>query len=161
MSLLKFKQRIITPNIYQSIICDWFVKEYDKHNTLDYYVKIDELKNIFIFCIESFTSILDIITKYYCLDETTINYNIVDTFIVKNTKNSATNKYDNKYDMVATILLNDDFEGGGFYFDDGITSFLDKGSMIVHNSNVNHSITSITDGRQYLLKIYIQIVKVN
>jgi len=161
MSLLKFKQRIITPNIYQSIICDWFVKEYDKYNTLEYYVKIDELKNIFLFCIESFTSILDIITKYYCLDDTTINYNIVDTFIVKNTQNSANNDYDNNYDMVATILLNDEYDGGGFYFDDEITSFLEKGSMIVHNSNVNHSITQITRGSQYLLKIYIKIIKVN
>jgi hypothetical protein len=160
MSLSKFKQRMITPNIYSSIVCDWLVNAFDKHTPKEY-IHIEELENIFSFCIESFSSILDMITKYYCLDNTITRYNILDTFIIKNTKNSLICSYNEHYDMVVTILLNDEFEGGGFYFDDGIVTFLEKGSMIVHNSNVNKYINDITYGNQYLLKIYIKIIQMN
>ena len=160
MSLPKFKQRIIIPNIYSSMICDWNVKEYEKHNTKEDSIKIDNLKSIFLFSIESFSIILEHITKYYCLNEKEINYNIVDAIIIKNHKGFKSDECTNDYDMIANILLNDDFEGGGFWFEDGITSFLEKGSMIIYNSKVKNTMTEVTNGFQYILKIYIQVVKI-
>jgi hypothetical protein len=160
MSLPKFKQRIIIPNIYSSMICDWNVKEYEKHNTKEDSIKIDNLKSIFLFSIESFSIILEHITKYYCLNEKEINYNIVDAIIIKNYKGFKSDECTNHYDMIANILLNDDFEGGGFCFEDGITSFLEKGSMIIYNSKVKNTMTEVTNGFQYILKIYIQVVKI-
>jgi hypothetical protein len=161
MSLPKFKQRIIIPNIYSSILCDWNVKEYEKHNTKDDFIKIEELKNIFIFSIESFSIILGHITKYYCLNEQEITYNIIDAIIVKNKKTVEKFEISNNYDMIANVLLNDNFQGGGFCFEDGITTFLEKGSMIIYNSKEQNSMTEVTNGIQYILKIYIQIVKIN
>jgi len=161
MSLPKFKQRIIIPNIYSSIICDWNIKEYEKHNAKQDFIKIDELKDIFLFSIESFSMILHQITKYYCLNDQEITYNIVDTMIIKNYKGFKSHEYKNHCDMIVNILLNDDFEGGGFCFEDGITSFLEKGSMIVYNSKVKNTMTDVTKGTQYILKICIQIVKIN
>jgi hypothetical protein len=161
MSLSKFKQRIIIPNIYSSIICDWNIKEYEKHNAKQDFIKIEELKNIFPVLIESFSMILHQITKYYCLNDQEITYNIVDTMIIKNYKGFKSHEYKNHCDMIVNILLNDDFEGGGFCFEDGITSFLEKGSMIVYNSKVKNTMTDVTKGTQYILKIYIQIVKIN
>lgn len=161
MSLPKFKQRIIIPNIYSSMICDWKIKEYEKHNTKEDSIKIDNLKNIFLFSIESFSIILENITKYYCLNEKEITYNIVDAIIIKNYKGFKLEEYTNNYDMIVNILLNDDFQGGGFVFEDGITTFLEKGSMIIYNSKEQSSMTEVTNGVQYILKIYIQIVKIN
>ena len=161
MSLPKFKQRIIFPNIYSSILCDWNIKEFEKHNIKDDFIKIEELKNIFPFSIESVSMVLEYISKYYCLNEEEITYNIVDTMIIKNYKGVNYDEYKNNCDMIANILLNDDFEGGGFCFEDGITSFLEKGSMIIYNSKEQNSMTDITNGIQYILKIYIQIVKIN
>ena len=161
MSLPKFKQRIIIPNIYSSMICDWNTKEYEKHNTTQDFIKIEELKNIFPILIESFSMILHQITKYYCLNNQEITYNIVDAIIIKNYEGFKPHEYRNDCDMIVNILLNDDFEGGGFWFEDGITSFLEKGSMIVYNSKVKNTITEVTKGTQYILKICIQIVKIN
>jgi len=161
MSLSKFKQRIIIPNIYSSIICDWNIKEYEKHNAKQDFIKIEELKNIFPVLIESFSMILHQITKYYCLNDQEITYNIVDAIIIKNYKGFKPHEYRNDCDMIVNILLNDDFEGGGFCFEDGITSFLEKGSMIIYNSKEQNSMTEVTNGMQYILKIYIQIVKIN
>jgi phage anti-repressor protein len=161
MSLSKFKQRIIIPNIYSSIICDWIVKEYEKHNTEEYSIKIDNLKSIFLFSVESFSIILENITKYYCLNENKINYNIIDAIIVRNTPKKINIGIEKDYNMKVSILLNDDFEGGGICFEDEITSFLEKGSMIIHNSKVKNTITEITKGSQYMLQIYIQFIKIN
>jgi hypothetical protein len=161
MSLPKFKQRIIIPNIYSSIICDWNIKEYEKYNANQDFIKIEELKNIFPVLIESFSIILHQITKYYCLNDKEITYNIVDAIIIKNYKGFKPHEYRNDCDMIVNILLNDDFEGGGFCFEDGITSFLEKGSMIVYNSKVKNTMTEVTKGTQYIFKICIQIVKIN
>jgi predicted 2-oxoglutarate/Fe(II)-dependent dioxygenase YbiX len=51
------------------------------------------------------------------------------------------------------VLLSDtsDFEGGGTYFDDGLTSHLEQGDILIHSSRIKHSGLSITKGTRYLL----------
>ena len=171
----KFKQRIIIPNIYSAIVCDWIIKEYKKYiNSNDkpeliipidklqniFIIPVDKLQNVFSFVVETFSSILEKITKYYSLNETEFNYNILDVIIVKNISN-YTECYDKCYDLKVNILLNDEFEGGGFYFEDEITNFLEKGTMIIHNSKTKHSISEIKKGTQYVLQMYIQFMKIN
>ena len=49
------------------------------------------------------------------------------------------------------ILLNDDFEGGGTYFSDGITMKPEKGDLIIHSGQQIHGALPITKGKRYLL----------
>jgi len=157
INLPKFKQRFIISDIFSSTVCDWIVKEFEKTNKNESIKKIDDLKNVFSLIIETVSSILEKITKCYSFNEKEINYNIIDAIITKNIENIETKNYD----MKVSILLNDDFEGGGFYFEDEITTFLQKGSMIIHNSKIKNSITEITKGDQYILQIYVQFIKIN
>jgi hypothetical protein len=157
INLPKFNQRFIIPDIFSSTVCDWVVKEFEKTNKNESIKKIDDLKNVFSLIIETISSILEKITKCYSLNEKEINYNIIDAIITKNIENIETKNCD----MKVSILLNDYFEGGGFYFEDEITTFLEKGSMIIHNSKIKNSITEITKGDQYILQIYVQFIKIN
>jgi hypothetical protein len=153
----KFKQRFILTDIFSSSVCDWIVKEFEKNNKSENMIKIENLENVFSLIIETISSILEKITKCYSFNENEINYNIIDATITKNIENIETKNYD----MKVSILLNDDFEGGGFYFEDEITTFLEKGSMIIHNSKIKNSKTEITKGNQYILQIYVQFIKIN
>jgi hypothetical protein len=160
----KFKQRIIITNMYSAIVCDWIVREYEKYiesnDTKDLIVCVEKLQNVFSFVVETFSSILEKITKSYSLNETEFHYNILDVIIVKNNSNYV-ECYDKSYDLKVNIALNDDFEGGGFYFEDEITHFLEKSSMIIHNSKTKHSINEIKKGTQYVFQMYIQFMKIN
>jgi predicted 2-oxoglutarate/Fe(II)-dependent dioxygenase YbiX len=57
------------------------------------------------------------------------------------------------------ILLSDqkDFEGGGTYFEDGITTFLEQGDMLIHSGRTKHSGKSITKGVRYVLVGFLDI----
>jgi hypothetical protein len=156
-NLPKFKQRFIIADIFSSIVCDWIVKEFEKNNKNESIKIIDDLKNVFSLIIETIPSILEKITKCYSFNEKEINYNIIDAIITKNIENIETKNCD----MKVSILLNDDVEGGGFNFEDEITTFLEKGSMIIYNSKIKNSITEITKGNQYILHIYVQFIKIN
>jgi len=160
LNLPKFKQRLIIPDIFSLAVCDWIIKEFDKNNNTENTIKIENLKNVFSLILETVSIILEKITKNYCLDEKEVNYNIVEAIIKKNNENIENNE-NIDYDMKVSIALNDDYEGGGFQFEDEITTFLEKGTMIVHNSKIKHSIKEITKGTQYILQIYIKLIKIN
>ena len=49
------------------------------------------------------------------------------------------------------ILLNDEFEGGGTYFNDGIIYKPNTGDLCIHTGKVYHSGVPITSGTRYLL----------
>ena len=49
------------------------------------------------------------------------------------------------------IVLNDDYEGGGTYFDDGILVKVKKGGLLIHPGFVEHMGMSITNGVRYLM----------
>jgi predicted 2-oxoglutarate/Fe(II)-dependent dioxygenase YbiX len=58
------------------------------------------------------------------------------------------------------ILLSDtsDFDGGGTYFEDGLTAHLEQGDILIHSSRVKHSGLPIVKGTRYLLVGFLDIV---
>jgi hypothetical protein len=62
-------------------------------------------------------------------------------------------------DIILNILLNDDFEKGGKLFDDGITTYLNKGDMILFNGRTKSKQLNINSGLQYFLVACININK--
>ena len=93
-------------------------------------------------------------------------FNINDLFIVKYDE-ATQNKLDLHQDgsfLSINILLSDtkDFEGGGTYFNDGLTSFLEQGDLLVHSGKVEHSGLTVTKGTRYIMVAFINIeVKLN
>ena len=61
--------------------------------------------------------------------------------------------------MSFNILLsnNSDFEGGGTYFDDGLTSKTEQGDLLIHSSKIKHSGKPITKGKRYLLVGFVNL----
>jgi hypothetical protein len=169
----KFIQRFIKTKVYQSEICNWLIKEsekYAKQNggwkttrhieypTTD--LPVNKIGSIFSFVSNSFQTIIDMIKKSYCVDDTFI-FNVSDVFIVKydaNFQNELKIHPDNS-EISINILLSDpaDFDGGGTYFEDGIVSRLEKGDMLIHRGKTKHSGVSITRGKRYILVGFIKV----
>ena len=56
------------------------------------------------------------------------------------------------------LLSNEnDFEGGGTYFDDGLNLFLEQGDLLIHSGKVKHCGLPIKKGFRYLLVGFINI----
>ena len=174
MSLKKYAQRFSIPNIYQSEVCDWIINEsemfaaanggwmttrHDRYATTD--LPIEKLAHVYSFVKVSFASITRHIKQSFGLDENA-TFNITDMFVVKydHEKQNSLDMHDDKSTITANILLSDptDFDGGGTYFEDGITTFLNRGGMLVHSGKIKHSGMPITRGVRYLLIAFINIV---
>ena len=169
----RFIQRFTYKNIFSKNICDWIIfesEEYAKNNdgwttrrhenypTTD--IQIENIKSIFNFVLYSFNDIFTKIKKSYSLNDT-ILFNITDLFIVKYNEKTQ-NKLDLHQDgsfLSINILLNDtkDFEGGGTYFNDGLTVFLEQGDLVVHSGRVKHSGLPVTKGSRYILVAFINL----
>ena len=52
-----------------------------------------------------------------------------------------------------------DYEGGGTYFDDGLTYYLNRGDVLVHSGYINHGSRDITKGERYVLVVFFNIVE--
>ena len=61
-------------------------------------------------------------------------------------------------DKIPSILLNDNFEGGGSIFHDGITEYNSVGSGIVHCGMLDHGGKEITKGERYILVCFSDII---
>ena len=90
------------------------------------------------------------------------NKKVVYLFVVKynsNTQNELELHTDGSF-LSTNILLSDpqDFQGGGASFEDGITSIIKRGDMIIHKSNITHTNVTIK-GTRYVLMIFMQIYK--
>jgi hypothetical protein len=169
----KFIQRFIKKKVYQSEICNWIINESEKYaiknggwtttrhiayQTTD--LPLNKIISIFSFVSDSFQTIINIIKKSYCLDDSFI-FNISDIFIVKYDANSQSEleKHKDNSEISINILLSDpsDFEGGGTHFEDDIVYHLDKGDMLIHCGQTKHSGVSITYGKRYILVAFIKI----
>ena len=174
----RFIQRFIYNKIFSKNVCDWIIfesEEYAKNNggwttrrhenypTTD--IPIEKIPDVFSFVLNSFNDIFNKIKKSYCFTEEVL-FNIKDLFIVKYDE-ATQNKLDLHQDgsfLSINILLSDtkDFEGGGTYFNDGLTSFLEQGDLLVHSGKVEHSGLTITKGTRYIMVSFVNIeVKLN
>ena len=68
-------------------------------------------------------------------------------------KSIEDNSIEDKSHILFSILLNsrNEFEGGGRYFEDGITTNMECGDILIHSSNIKYRELPITKGQRYLL----------
>jgi len=169
----RFIQRFNYNKLFSKNVCEWIIfesEEYAKNNggwttrrhenypTTD--IPVEKIKNIFNFVLFSFTDIFNKIKKSYCFTEEVL-FNIKDLFIVKYDEQMQ-NKLDLHHDssfLSINILLSDpkDFEGGGTYFNDGLTVFLEQGDVLVHSGKVKHSGLPVTKGTRYIMVAFVVI----
>ena len=174
----RFLQRFSYNKLFSKNVCEWIIfesEEYAKNNggwttrrhknypTTD--IPVVKIKNIFNFVLFSFNDIFNRIKKSYCFTEE-VSFNICDLFVVKYNE-QIQNKLDLHQDgsfLSINILLSDtkEFEGGGTYFDDGLTMFLEQGDILVHSGKVKHAGLPVTKGTRYIMIAFVTIeVKVN
>jgi hypothetical protein len=174
----RFIQRFTYNKIFSKNVCEWIIFEsenYAKNNggwttrrhenypTTD--IPIEKISGVFNFVLNSFNDIFNKIKKSYCFTENVV-FNIKDLFIVKyheETQNKLDLHHDGSF-LSINLLLSDpaDFEGGGTYFNDGLTTFLDQGDLLVHSGKVEHSGLPITKGTRYIMVSFVNIeVKLN
>ena len=173
----RFIQRFTYKNIFSKNVCEWIINESElyantnngwnrkKNETnetskLTQYLEADKLKSIFGFILFSFNDIFNKVKKSYCLTEN-ITFNINDIFIIKNEKNMSNaikettqTNFFTMYILLSNPLV---FKGGGYYFDDGITEYLNQGDLIVHSNKVKNSELEIYDGKKYVLVAHIDL----
>jgi hypothetical protein len=169
----KFLQRFIIHNKISPSICDWIVSESenyaqnnngwftDRHKnyaTTDLPVK--NILTIVPYFKEFYSSVIDNIKDSYNIDNHHI-FSIGDAFIVKYELGTQTylDMHGDGSSLTINLLLNDkkEFEGGGTYFYDGLTTHLEKGDMLIHCGKSRHCGLEITKGKRYLLVIFINI----
>jgi len=173
----KFIQRFIKKKVYKSDVCNWIIKESENYainnggwNTKRHKIypttdlPLNKIVNIYSFVLNSFEDIIQFVKNSYCLDKNYI-FHINDIFIVKYDSNGQSNLelHSDESDLSINILLSnpDDFEGGGTYFEDGITTCLERGDALIHCGKTKHSGLKITKGNRYLLVAFIKIFEKN
>jgi hypothetical protein len=176
-SIKKFDQRYILKNYLTKDTCIWIINECEKyatsnsgwmtnrHNnypTTD--LPIELIPSVFSFFLSSFKeTLMKEIIKYYSIADKDYHYEINDLFIVKYEKHKQTHLslHDDDCCLTINILLSDinEFTGGGTYFEDDITTYLNQGDAIVHSSKTKHAGVEITEGKRYLLVFFINIYK--
>jgi hypothetical protein len=160
--------KIYTPDICNFIIneCEkyavnnggWTLKRHDNYPTTD--LPVDKIQSIFGLVLETMNTVCNKVKKSYGLNES-ITIDVKDLFVVKY-KDNAQNYLELHSDgsfLSFNILLSDknDFEGGGTYFDDGLTAHLEQGDILIHSSRIKHAGLPITKGTRYLLVGFLNI----
>ena len=163
----RFLQRFHYEKVYTSDICryiinesekyavangGWTTKRHDNYPTTD--LPVEKILSIFGLVLETLYTIVKKVKKSYGLQDDMV-INIRDLFIVKY-KDSEQNYLDMHHDgsfLSFNILLSNtyDFEGGGTYFDDGLTAHLEQGDILIHSGRIKHAGLPITKGTRYLL----------
>ena len=163
----RFLQRFHHNNIIDGDICDWIINEAEKYSfnngwtttnfenykTMD--IKIEKLMNVFNFFLSiNLKKIVHLINKDYCLPENT-NINVKDLNIIKYQKGLTTGLdfHEDAGFLTFNICLSDnnDYDGGGTLFEDGLIMKIGKGEMIVHAGCVKHKGINITRGKRYII----------
>ena len=160
--------KVYTPDICRYIINEsekyaannggWTTKRHNNYPTTD--LPVERILSIFGLILETLHTIVKKVKKSYGLTDN-ITVNIHDLFVVKY-KDNEQNYLDMHHDgsfLSFNILLSDnaDFEGGGTYFDDGLTAYLEQGDILIHSSRIKHAGLPITKGTRYLLVGFLNI----
>jgi hypothetical protein len=170
----RFLQRFSFPKIYSADMCryiinecekyaklngGWMTTRHHKYPTTD--LPVDKIPSIFGIILETLKTITNKISISYGLHDDII-VDIKDLFVVKYS-HDAQNQLEMHKDgsfLSFNILLNEtsEFEGGGTYFDDGLTFHLEQGDILIHSSKIKHSGLPITSGCRYLLVGFVDII---
>jgi hypothetical protein len=160
--------KIYTPDICHFIINEseryaeknggWTTKRHHNYPTTD--LPVEKIASIFGLVLQTMKTVVTKVKKSFGLHDDII-INIQDLFVVKY-KDSGQNYLDMHHDgsfLSFNILLSDktEFEGGGTYFDDGLTAYLEQGDILIHSSRIKHAGLPITKGTRYLLVGFLNI----
>ena len=160
--------KVYTPDICHFIINEseryaennggWTTKRHDNYPTTD--LPVEKIASIFGLVLQTMNTIVIKVKNSFGLHDDII-INIQDLFVVKY-KDSEQNYLDMHNDgsfLSFNILLSDttEFEGGGTYFDDGLTAYLEQGDILIHSSRIKHAGLPITKGTRYLLVGFLNI----
>jgi hypothetical protein len=154
--------KIYTPDICNYIIneCEkyatnnggWTIKRHDNYPTTD--LPVEKIPSIFGLVLETLNTVVKKVKKSFGLHDQMI-INVHDLFVVKykDTEQNHLKMHQDGSFLSFNVLLSDtsDFEGGGTYFDDGLTSYLEQGDILIHSSRIKHAGLPITKGTRYLL----------
>jgi hypothetical protein len=169
----RFLQRFSFPKIYSADMCryiinecekyakingGWMTTRHHKYPTTD--LPVDKIPSIFGIILETLKTITNKIRLSYGLHDDMV-IDIKDLFVVKyshDAQNHLEMHTDGSF-ISFNILLNEssEFEGGGTYFDDGLTSCLEQGDILIHSSRIKHSGLPITSGCRYLLVGFVNV----
>jgi hypothetical protein len=174
----RFLQRFTYNKVFSKNVCTWIIHEseqyaetnggwttrrHENYPTTD--IPIEKIKNIFNFVLFSFSDIFNKIKKSFCFTDE-VTFDIRDLFVVKyheQTQNKLDLHCDGSF-LSINVLLSDtnDFEGGGTYFDDGLSVFLEQGDVLVHSGKIKHAGLPISKGTRYIMVAFVAInVKIN
>jgi hypothetical protein len=171
--LNRFFQRFVIKNCISKEICKWIIDEAEKYtaeygwdttNFVDYItmdIDIIKLKNIqeYFFKYE-LKKIIKLIEQSYCLPPET-EFDITDLNIIRyDSENiSGLHKHKDSSFITFNIALNSitEYEGGGVYFDDGLSFKNDVGDMLIHCGKIEHIGIPIKKGLRYILVGFINI----
>ena len=160
--------KVYTPDICRFIVNEseryaannggWTTKRHHNYPTTD--LPVEKIHSIFGLVLETMNTVCNKVKKSYGLNES-ITIDVKDLFVVKY-KDNAQNHLDLHCDgsfLSFNILLSDknDFEGGGTYFDDGLTAHLEQGDILIHSSKIKHAGLPVTKGTRYLLVGFLNI----
>ncbi len=148
-------QRFVYEGIYSKNVCEWLIMESEEYASknngwnADSHISIDKISSIFNFCLFSFNDIFNKIIKSYCLTDSA-KFSILDIFIAKN----GVELINDKSVITINIPLND-YEEGGLQFEDGITTFLKQGDLIVYSSKSKSA--TVSNKKQYMLIAFVYV----
>jgi hypothetical protein len=170
----RFLQRFTYNNFFSTEICKWIIFEANetgdkygwnvfrhKYNpTID--IPLQIINPVFKFCAFTFINLFKQIFKSYCIPEK-YTTNIKEMFIVKYDVSSqkSLNTHKDGTHLSLNIMLSDinDYEGGGTYFEDGLTYYLNRGDVLVHSGHTNHGSHDIIKGLRYIIIVFFDIIE--
>jgi predicted 2-oxoglutarate/Fe(II)-dependent dioxygenase YbiX len=160
----RFIQRFQYNKIYTPDMCRYIINECEKYaatnNGWTTDLQVDKISSIFSLILISLTTIIEKIKKSYNLDDEVL-FDVNELFVVKyeHDKQNNLEMHNNVSFFLFNILLSDqnDFEEGETYFEDGLTTYLEQGDLLIHSSHTKHSNKSITKGVQYVLVGFLDI----
>uniref|UniRef100_A0A6C0B6C2 Fe2OG dioxygenase domain-containing protein n=1 Tax=viral metagenome TaxID=1070528 RepID=A0A6C0B6C2_9ZZZZ len=171
--LNRFFQRFQIKNVFPKNICKWFVDEAEKYVTVNGWetnnfnnyktsdIKLSRLTTIHEYFLKyELEKVIELIEHSYSLPKET-KFDITDLSIIKysNELVSGLGKHTDSAFITFNISLNSQFEyeGGGTYFDDGLTFQNDIGDVLIHCGKIEHIGLPVKKGARYILVGFINI----
>lgn len=176
---LKFRNCFIERSVIDRCSCDWLCMETKKHvkNTTgewkDYYhdsykthhIPIDNLPSLLMnYILITFQYKLhDLIYNLYQIDKNYFSMDIIDAFIVRYSLDTQAKLVQHRDDACVSVILQlnneEEFEGGGTRFLNGLEVHPKQGEAIIFGSNHKHSGMEITYGERMVLVLFIEFNK--
>jgi hypothetical protein len=171
VQLNRFYQRFKKP-ILNKKICDWIINETEVYankygwkndnyggSIISYDIKLENLIGVHNYFLNyELINIMKFISSSYNIPKSA-NLNIKTLNITKysNELASGVNTHTDGEVLTFIIGLNDNYNGGGTMFDDGLIEKLNAGEMIVHCGLFKHTGLPVTDGCRYIIVGFIDI----